>query len=117
MAFSQERYYRQITSAVIGYCLELETGVVVVESIGRIFAPELIHYKIDVERALKQFSAAEQKALLLVHRDGLSFEDAVSLAGIKDGHPKAVIVGLEVRVGRLFERLKLNDLIGYLSRR
>lgn len=113
MAFAQERYFRQVTATVLGWYNELETGVVEVDGIGRLFLPELLHYRIDIEKALKSFTEAERKTLMSVHVDGLTMEDAVRLSKLA-GNPKTVVVALEVRAGRIFERLKLNNLVEYV---
>jgi predicted SpoU family rRNA methylase len=83
---------------------------------GRSFDPRLIDYRIDVQRLMdRELSVADQDVLMAIHRDGLTHADALAAAHITTTlQPYSYVAALETRMGRLFERKKMLDLVGYL---
>lgn len=106
-----ERYYRQITASVLHWYVELEDGIIP----GSTFDVNVLNYRLDVERALKKVQPADVAIMLSVHRDGLRYVEALSLAGVTAERPDHYVASLEVRTGRLLERMKLTDLQRYLT--
>ena len=82
---------------------------------GRCFDARLLDYRIDVERLLKRLHPAERAVIEGIHVEGLTQAEAVKKAGYEATRPDDVVASLEVKVGRMFDRLNMSDLISYLS--
>jgi hypothetical protein len=89
--------------------LELEGGFIQVVD-GPRFDVRVLDYRIDVERVFKRFHPQEVKAVLLVHRDGFSPTEAIQLSGIP-----GTIQDIEIRMGRCFEQLRLDEFLQYVD--
>jgi hypothetical protein len=105
------RYLRQITLSVLRYYIEFEDGVIP----GGVFEPRVLDYRIDVERIITaELDPAEHRMLMLVHQAGLTNVDAAAQCGIQVKRPDKYLSAIETRLGRVFERRNMLDLLGYL---
>ncbi len=108
------RYYRRVTQTVLRWYVELENGIIETDN-GRVFDARVLDYRIDVELAMRSFDQREVKAILLIHRDGLSHVQALSLSGIQADRPDKVVEDIETRLGRAFARKRLSEFLDYID--
>jgi hypothetical protein len=108
------RYYRKVSQTVLRWYVELENGLIQADS-GSVFDERVLNYRIDVELAMKPFDPREIKAVLLIHRDGLTHLTALRLAGINSNRPDKTVEDIETRLGKAFDKRRLSEFLAYID--
>jgi hypothetical protein len=108
------RYFRKVLQTALRWYFELEGGVIQTDT-GPVFDERVLNYRIDVELALKPFTEQERKAIFLIHRDGLTQVQALSLAGIATERPDKTVDDIESRMGRALDRRRLAEFLQYIE--
>jgi hypothetical protein len=110
----RSRYFRKVSQTVLRWYAECEGGVIQTDR-GPAFDERILNYRVDVELALKEFDEREVKAILLIHRDGLTHAQALNLSGILSERPDKTVEDIETRMGRAFERKRLSEFLAYVD--
>ncbi len=108
------RHFRQTTRNVLRWYTELEDGIIQTED-GSRFDQRILDYRVDVDRVLSKFHEQEVEVVLLVNRDGLTHAQATTVAGVKTDRPDRYVADIEIRMGQVFQRLRLDQFLDYVE--
>jgi hypothetical protein len=108
------RYLRKVSQTVLRWYSECESGIIQTDK-GPAFDERVLNYRVDVELALKGFDQREVKAIMLIHRDGLTHAQALNLSGILSERADKTVEDIETRMGRAFERKRLSEFLTYVD--
>ena len=109
-----ERNFRAITEMVMRCYCEFADGFHQVSE-GRMFDTRLINYRIDVERVLNRLEPWERLLLNAIHLENMTQQEAAKAAGISAERYDHLVARVETKVGRLFDRAGLGNLLTYFS--
>lgn len=110
----KSRYLRKVAQTVLRWYLECEGGVLQTDR-GPTFDERILNYRVDVELALRRFDSRETKAIFLIHRDGFTHAQALTLSGIVSARPDKTVEDIETRMGMAFERRRLSEFLRYID--
>jgi hypothetical protein len=110
----RSRYFRKVAQTVLRWYTECESGIIQTDK-GPTFDERILNYRIDVELVLRKFDQREAKAVLLIHRDGLTHANALKLSGIESSRPDKTVEDIETRLGLAFERRRLSEFLHYIG--
>jgi len=113
---ARRRYYRYVCETVLRWYVEYEDGFVANRREGYYFDIGVLDFRIDVEHALaRSATPQEQLLLLLIHRDGIGYTDAIAQSRcVISARPDHAIGAIEAKVGREFSRCGLQAFSSYL---
>lgn len=124
MAQARLGHYRRLARLALQWALEPVDGQYSDPSrpsgmFARQFDPAIIDFRLDVDRILRHaLSWPEYVALILVHRDGLTCEEAVAAAAVYDpewqhGRPDNRIGLIEHQAGLALAQAGIRDIRTY----
>ena len=127
MARERCGHYRQLARLALQWSIEPVDGVYSnprhpAGLFCRQFDPTVLDFKIDVERILRAgLRWPEYVALVLLHRDGLTCEEAVRAAAAFDpewqhGRPDNLIALAEHKAGLILTRAGMTDIRAYFQK-
>lgn len=114
MGRQETRYYRKITETVLRWYNELDGGIVQTDT-GPVFDTRVVDYRMDVDRILDRLAEQERAMLMLIHRDGCTHAEAAQGVGISAQRPDVLVEEIETRIGRVFDRYRLDDFLRYVG--